>query len=113
LRAVGLTGVETYGSIDASDPASVPAEGGGWQSEPKGDGFRYPAFKESGSLPFRPSLGCEARDDHFTGDRIRRGTTFLRRRPDQSPEARPREQLGRTDPPKPFPEVFRKKESVT
>jgi ATP-dependent DNA ligase len=35
--------------------------------------------------PLRPQLVCEVRYDHWSGDRFRHGTTFLRWRPDQTP----------------------------
>lgn len=93
-------------------PADALLEGGGWPFEPKRDGFPCLGLREPGSLSLRPNLACEVRYDRFTGDRFRLGTKFLRWRPDQSPEAWTREQLGRTTPPKPFLEVFRGKESV-
>ncbi len=36
--------------------------------------------------PLRPKLVCEVRYDHFSGDRFRHGTRFLRWRPDKKPE---------------------------
>ncbi|MBV8880542.1 MAG: hypothetical protein JO332_11290, partial [Planctomycetaceae bacterium] len=35
----------------------------------------------------RPELVCEVRYDHFSGDRFRHGTKFLRWRSDKSPRA--------------------------
>jgi len=44
--------------------------------------------------PLRPTLVCEVRFDHFSGDRFRHGTRFLRWRPDKDPRACTFEQLG-------------------
>jgi len=37
--------------------------------------------------PLRPKLVCEVRFDHFSGDRFRHGTKFIRWRPDKDPRA--------------------------
>jgi ATP-dependent DNA ligase len=36
--------------------------------------------------PLRPALVCEVRYDHFSGDRFRHGTRFLRWRPEKRPD---------------------------
>jgi ATP-dependent DNA ligase len=53
--------------------AEIPSEKG-WQYEPKWDGFHRLAF-------------VEVQYDHFTGNRFKHGTKFLRWRPDKSPKA--------------------------
>ena len=46
---------------------------------------RWSTRRSSEWQPLQPKLVCEVRYDHFSGDRFRHGTKFLRWRPDKDP----------------------------
>ncbi|MGH7279813.1 MAG: hypothetical protein ACREJG_14155 [Candidatus Rokuibacteriota bacterium] len=46
---------------------------------------RWASGRSTDWKPLRPVLVCEVRYDHFSGDRFRHGTRFLRWRPDKTP----------------------------
>jgi ATP-dependent DNA ligase len=102
-----------YPAMEALPVGEIPS-GPQWQYEPKWDGFRCLAFVKppgfTGNAPGGPSrwstkrstewqplaprLVAEVQYDHFTGDRFRHGTKFLRWRPDKSPRQCTKAQLG-------------------
>jgi ATP-dependent DNA ligase len=63
-------------------PAS---EGGGFTGRAPGGPSRWSTERSSQWEPVAPELVVEVRYDHFTGDRFRHGTAFLRWRPDKLP----------------------------
>lgn len=48
---------------------------------------RWNAGKDQSWEPLRPEWVCEVAYDHLEGDRFRHGTTFVRWRPDRTPES--------------------------
>ena len=101
-----------YPTMEALLVAEIPSEKG-WQYEPKWDGFRCLAFKEQSQIelqskteqslgrtewkPLKPKLVVEVQYDHFTGNRFRHGSKFLRWRPGKSPKACSMAQVKRKD----------------
>ena len=57
---------------------------------------RWNRGKDLSWEPLRPELVCEVAFDHLQGDRFRHATTFLRWRPDKSPDACRYDQLEET-----------------
>lgn len=64
-----------------------------WAQASAGDADRMPGArsrwsggKDLGWEPLRPERVCEVKYDHLQGDRFRHATTFLRWRPDKSPQ---------------------------
>jgi ATP-dependent DNA ligase len=58
----------------------------GFTGKAPGGPSRWSAGKSTEWEPLRPELVVEVRYDHFSGDRFRHGTKFLRWRPDKAPE---------------------------
>ena len=54
------------------------------------------ASRSTNSRALRPERVCEVAYDHLQGDRFRHGTTFLRWRPDKTPEECRYDQLEET-----------------
>lgn len=69
------------------------------QARSPGGPSRWSGAQEKPWVALRPELVCEVTFDHLQGDRFRHGTTFLRWRPDKSPEECTWDQL---IPPNPF-----------
>ena len=63
-----------------------PLVGGeGFNGKAPGGPSRWSTRRSSEWQALQPKLVCEVRYDHFSGDRFRHGTKFLRWRPDKSP----------------------------
>jgi ATP-dependent DNA ligase len=60
--------------------------GAGFSGRAPGGPSRWSATRSTEWEPLDPTLVCEVRFDHFSGDRFRHGTKFLRWRPDKAPE---------------------------
>jgi ATP-dependent DNA ligase len=75
---------------------AVAMEGGG-QRMPGGQS-RWSAGKDLSWEPLRIERVCEVKYDHLQGDRFRHATTFLRWRPDRSPQDCRYDQLEVTTP---------------
>jgi ATP-dependent DNA ligase len=66
----------------------APHQGGsGFTGKAPGGPSRWSQGRSTEWVPLDPVLVCEVRYDHFSGDRFRHGTKFLRWRPDKKPEA--------------------------
>jgi ATP-dependent DNA ligase len=87
LHHVGFTS-----SFRAAERAEVldrlrPLMGrGGFTGRAPGGPSRWATERTGEWEPVEPRLVCEVRYDHWSGDRFRHGTTFLRWRPDKAPE---------------------------
>jgi len=57
----------------------------GFTGHAPGGPSRWSSGRSAEWQPLEPSLVCEVRYDHFSGDRFRHGTKFLRWRPDKTP----------------------------
>jgi ATP-dependent DNA ligase len=66
---------------------------------------RWSAGKDLSWVPLRPERVCEVRYDHLQGDRFRHATTFVRWRPDRSPQTCRYDQL-EVAPPYELKKVF-------
>jgi ATP-dependent DNA ligase len=62
-------------------------KGGGFSGKAPGRPSRWSTERTGEWEPLDPKLVVEVRYDHFTKDRFRHGTTFLRWRPDKPPRA--------------------------
>jgi ATP-dependent DNA ligase len=60
-------------------------ESPGFTGSAPGGPSRWASERSTEWQPLRPVLVCEVRYDHFSGDRFRHGTKFLRWRPDKDP----------------------------
>ena len=56
----------------------------GFTGRAPGGPSRWSTERTGAWEPLRPELVCEVRYDHWSGDRFRHGTTFLRWRPDKA-----------------------------
>lgn len=61
------------------------AGGAGFTGKAPGGPSRWNSGRESEWVPLQPKLVVEVQYDHFSGDRFRHGTAFLRWRPDRKP----------------------------
>jgi ATP-dependent DNA ligase len=61
--------------------------GSGFTGKAPGGPSRWSQGRSTEWVPLDPVLVCEVRYDHYSGDRFRHGTKFLRWRPDKDPEA--------------------------
>ncbi len=59
--------------------------GEGFSGSAPGGPSRWSTERTGEWEPLAPTLVCEVRSDHWSGDRFRHGTTFLRWRPDKAP----------------------------
>ena len=59
--------------------------GAGFTGRAPGGPSRWSTERSGEWEPLAPKLVCEVRYDHWSGDRFRHGTTFLRWRPDKAP----------------------------
>jgi ATP-dependent DNA ligase len=70
------------------EPILVPLiEPPGFTGKAPGGPSRWSQGRSTEWEPLKPALVCEVRYDHFSGDRFRHGTKFLRWRPDKEPKA--------------------------
>jgi ATP-dependent DNA ligase len=68
-------------------PVLLPLrEAPGFTGKAPGGPSRWSQGRSTEWEPLRPALVCEVRFDHFSGDRFRHGTRFLRWRPEKRPE---------------------------
>ena len=76
----------------------------GFTGKAPGGPSRWSTKRSTEWEPLRPKLVCEIRFDHFSGDRFRHGTNFIRWRPDKDPEACTYDQLDmKSSPKEPLP----------
>lgn len=59
--------------------------GEGFNGRAPGGPSRWSTERSAEWVPLKPTLVCEVRYDHWSNDRFRHGTKFLRWRPDKSP----------------------------
>ena len=59
----------------------------GFTGNAPGGPSRWSTRRSTGWQPLKPKLVVEVQYDHFTGNRFRHGTRFLRWRPDKSPKS--------------------------
>jgi ATP-dependent DNA ligase len=96
LHHVGFAASFTETERRALKAVLTPHLGGsGFTGRAPGGPSRWSTERSAEWQPLAPALVCEVRYDHFSGDRFRHGTKFLRWRPDKAPRACTFEQLGR------------------
>ena len=104
LDHVGFSSSFTAEERRELEPILVPKiKPPGFTGKAPGGPSRWSQGRSTEWEPLDPVLVCEVRYDHFSGDRFRHGTKFLRWRPDKKPEACTFEQVrtrlsGRTAP---------------
>jgi ATP-dependent DNA ligase len=86
LHHVGFTSSFNAAQRATLLPTLRPFLGGaGFTGHAPGGPSRWASERSGQWEPLRPALVCEVRYDHWSGDRFRHGTTFLRWRPDKAP----------------------------
>jgi ATP-dependent DNA ligase len=86
LHHVGFTSSFAAADRQRLLPVLRPLMGGpGFTGRAPGGSSRWSTERSGEWEPLRPELVCEVRYDHWSGDRFRHGTTFLRWRPDKAP----------------------------
>jgi ATP-dependent DNA ligase len=86
LHHVGFTSSFTAADRQRLLPRLRPLMGPpGFTGQAPGGPSRWSTERSGDWEPLRPELVCEVRYDHWSGDRFRHGTTFLRWRPDKPP----------------------------
>lgn len=86
LNHVGFASSFTVEERRGLKPILEPHVGGtGFTGSAPGGPSRWANERSTEWTPLRPSLVCEVRYDHFSGDRFRHGTKLLRWRPDKAP----------------------------
>ncbi len=100
LDHVGFSSSFTSAERKELEPILKPLVGPpGFTGKAPGGPSRWSRGRSTEWVPLRPALVCEVRFDHFSGDRFRHGTKFLRWRPDKRPEQCTFEQVRqRADP---------------
>jgi ATP-dependent DNA ligase len=87
LDHVGFSSSFTAAERKELEPILKPLiEPPGFTGRAPGGPSRWSRGRSTEWVPLRPALVCEVRFDHFSGDRFRHGTKFLRWRPDKRPE---------------------------
>jgi ATP-dependent DNA ligase len=87
LDHVGFSSSFTAAERKELEPILKPLIGPpGFTGNAPGGPSRWSRGRSTEWVPLRPALVCEVRFDHFSGDRFRHGTKFLRWRPDKRPE---------------------------
>jgi ATP-dependent DNA ligase len=66
----------------------------GFTGNAPGGPSRWSTARSAEWQPLKPKLVAEVRYDHFSGERFRHGTKFLRWRPDKKPRQCTMEQVG-------------------
>jgi ATP-dependent DNA ligase len=88
LHHVGFTSTfsqqEKLNLLQIVEPLIEPP---GFTGNAPGGSSRWSTNHSAEWQPLKPKLVVEVQYDHFTGNRFRNGTRFLRWRPDKSPEA--------------------------
>lgn len=86
LNHIGFTSALSVAQRTALTPTLEKLAGGtGFTGKAPGGPSRWTSGRESEWQPLRPTLVVEVQYDHFTGDRFRHGTGFVRWRPDKEP----------------------------
>jgi len=86
LHHVGFTSSFSAAPRATLLPKLRPFLGGsGFTGHAPGGPSRWSSERSGQWEPLKPELVCEVRYDHWSGDRFRHGTTFLRWRPDKAP----------------------------
>lgn len=94
LNHVGFTSAMSVATRAALTPKFKELAGGtGFTGKAPGGPSRWNQGRESEWVSLEPTLVAEVQYDHFSGDRFRHGTAFLRWRPDKKPRACTFEQL--------------------
>jgi ATP-dependent DNA ligase len=97
LNHVGFASSFTAEERRALKPIVEPLVGGtGFTGSAPGGPSRWANERSTEWTPLQPSLVCEVRYDHFSGDRFRHGTKLLRWRPDKPPRDCTLDQVTRT-----------------
>jgi len=88
LDHVGFSSSFTAAERKELEPILVPKiKPPGFTGKAPGGPSRWSQGRSTEWEPLAPVLVCEVRYDHFSGDRFRHGTKFLRWRPDKDPKA--------------------------
>jgi ATP-dependent DNA ligase len=96
LNHVGFAASFTADERRALKPILEPLVGGtGFTGSAPGGPSRWANERSTEWQPLTPSLVCEVRYDHFSGDRFRHGTKLVRWRPDKAPRECTYEQVAR------------------
>jgi ATP-dependent DNA ligase len=113
LDHVGFTSSFTAEERRALKDVVLPLRGPtGFTGKAPGGLSRWSTRRSMEWESLKPTLVCEVKYDHFSGDRFRHGTKFLRWRPDKSPKSCTFEQLGASaSSPPPF-DFLRGKKAV-
>jgi ATP-dependent DNA ligase len=86
LHHVGFSSSFTADDRKRLLPVLRPLMGGpGFTGRAPGGPSRWSTERTGEWEPLKPELVCEVRYDHWSGDRFRHGTMFLRWRPDKAP----------------------------
>ncbi len=86
LDHVGFTSGFSREDRKALKPVVKPLAGGeGFTGHAPGGPSRWSTRRSDQWVRLKPKLVCEVQYDHFSGDRFRHGTRFLRWRPEKSP----------------------------
>ena len=86
LHHVGFSASFTAAQREELQKILAKYEGGkGFTGSAPGGPSRWSQGRETAWLPLKPELVCEVRYDHFSGDRFRHGTKYLRWRPEKKP----------------------------
>ena len=90
LNHVGFTSSLSRKEREAITPKlkklrKAPEKGGGFSGNAPGGPSRWSTERSTEWVALDPNLIVEVEFDHFTGDRFRHGTKFLRWRPDKAP----------------------------
>jgi ATP-dependent DNA ligase len=86
LHHVGFSSSFTVPERKKLLPVLRPMMGGsGFTGHAPGGPSRWSTERSGEWEPLKPELVCEVRYDHWSGERFRHGTAFLRWRPDKSP----------------------------
>jgi ATP-dependent DNA ligase len=94
LNHVGFTSSFTAGDRRQLKSVLRPyMDGPGFTGRAPGGPSRWSTERSGEWQPLQPKLVCEVRYDHFSGERFRHGTKFLRWRPEKSPQSCTYEQI--------------------
>jgi ATP-dependent DNA ligase len=86
LHHVGFSSSFTVPERKRLLPVLQPMMGGsGFTGHAPGGPSRWSTERSGEWEPLKPELVCEVRYDHWSGDRFRHGTAFLRWRPEKAP----------------------------
>ena len=104
LDHVGFTSSFSARERTALRSRILPLQGPpGFTGKSPGGPSRWSTKRSGEWEQLKPVLVCEVRYDHFSGDRFRHGTKFLRWRPDKSPKSCTFDQVKTSGPAKSSP----------